>query len=82
MQKDKFKVAPSLLLVLVQFIAGEAPKLFLIKSTLDKSPNPIFESRDYGNGKKSAPEWGLTLSKKKLALLAEECAFEASVSKL
>ncbi len=82
MPKDRFVVAPSLLLVLVQFIGGESPRMFLIQSALDGEPNPILESRDYGEGKKSAPEWGLTLSKRKLARLAEECVFEASVSKL
>jgi len=40
------------------------------------------ESRDYGEGKKSAPEWGLTLSKKQLVRLAEECGFSAALSRL
>jgi hypothetical protein len=53
----------------------EPAALFLVPSCIDGAPNPILESRDYGEGKKSDPEWGLTLSRKKLALLATECGF-------
>lgn len=81
-QKSKFKVAPSLLLMLVRFVDGEAPRLFLIQSGVDDSHNPILESRDYGEGKQSPPEWGLTLSKRKLALLEQNCAFHATVERL
>jgi hypothetical protein len=77
LQKSKFVIHPSLLLVLVQFVAGEPPTLWLVQSCVLGQPNPIFESRDYGDGKKSLPEWGLTLSKKKLAMLSEGCSFHA-----
>jgi hypothetical protein len=82
LQKSKFVVHPSLLLCLVQFVNGEAPTLWLVPSCVDGKPNPIFESRDYGEGKKSSPEWGLTLSKKKLALLCQNCSFGAVVGSL
>jgi len=81
-QKAKFKIHPSLLLVLVQFVAGEPPILYLVRSCVAGAPNPLFESRDYGPGRESAPEWGVTLSKKKLAALAQDCSFHAVVTGL
>jgi len=82
LQKSKFVIDTSLLLVLVQFVGGKPPTLWLIRSCVDGQPNPIFESRDYGEGKKSSPEWGLTLSKKKLALLCQDCSFGTVLSSL
>jgi hypothetical protein len=82
LQKSKFKVDPSLLLALIQFVDGDPPTLFLIRSCVADGPNQVFESRDYGNGKKSEPEWGLTMSKKKLAALANDCGFQAVVAQL
>lgn len=81
--KRKFEVCPSLLLALVQFIDGEPPTMFLLPSCVDGGkPNPLFESRDYGDGKQSEPEWGLTLSKRKLASLAHDCSFHSAVAVL
>ncbi len=80
--KEKFKVNPSLLLALVQFINDENPVIYLICSGDGSKADPIFESRDYGPGKKSLPEWGLTLSKKKLASLGQNFLFEAVVQRL
>ena len=82
LQKSKFPISPQSLLALVQFVDGEPATLFLVPSCVEGAPNPILESRDYGDGKKSAPEWGLTLSKKKLARIAEECGFGAAVTRL
>jgi hypothetical protein len=59
LQKRKFEVGPSLLLALVQFVDGEPPILYLVRSCVGTVPNPIFESRDYGDGRKSLPEWGI-----------------------
>lgn len=81
-QKEKFHIHPSLLLVLVQFTAGEPPVLYLVRSCIGNNPNPLFENRDYGNGKKSLPEWGMTLSKRKLAILAQDCSFHVVVAAL
>jgi len=82
LQKSKFPISPQSLLALVQFKDGEPAMLFLVPSCVDGAPNSILESRDYGDGKKSVPEWGLTLSKKKLARLEEEYGFGAIVSRL
>jgi hypothetical protein len=82
LQKSKFPISPQSLLTLVQFVDGEAAKLFLVPSSVDGAHNPILESRDYGEGKKSPPEWGLTLSRKKLAALADNWEFSAVVRRL
>lgn len=81
-EKTKFKIHPSLLLLLVQFTEGQAPSLFLIHSSVNDRPNPIFASRDYGNGKQSAPEWGLSLSRRKLMILRTNCEFRSVLAKL
>src|ERR1035437_2505565 len=60
LQKSKFKIHPSLLLALIQFIDGQPPALFLVRSHIENDTNPIFENRDYP-GKQSEPEWGLTM---------------------
>ena len=82
LEKSKFPISPQSLLALVQFKDGEPVALFLIPSSIDGTPNSVLESRNYGEGKKSAPEWGLTLSKKKLARLRDEYGFSAAVSRL
>lgn len=82
LQKSKFPISPQSMLALVQFIEGDPATLFLLPSCVDGAPNPILESRDYGDGKKSDPEWGITLSKKKLALLVADFGFATSVSRL
>jgi len=82
LQKSKFPISPQSLLALVQFDDGKPATLFLVPSCVEGAPHAILESRDYGEGKKSDPEWGLTLSRKKLALLATECGFSARVNEL
>lgn len=82
LQKSKFPIAPQSLLALVRFVDGEPATLFLVPSCVEGAPNPILESRDYGEGKKSAPEWGLTLSKKKLEALSDGCEFGAAIKRL
>lgn len=80
LQKAKFRIHPSTLLVLVQFIDGAPPTLYLVRSCAGvdaNCPNPIFKGRDY-----DPPEWGLTLSKKNLAALAKECSFHSVVASL
>ncbi len=82
MRKTKFDPSPSLLLLLVQFVDGSPPALFLIQSAVQSTHHPLFESRDYGEGKKSPPEWGITINKKKLATLFEDCGFHSTVKRL
>lgn len=78
--KDKFDLRDNLLAVVVIFIEGKAPQLYLIPSTAWSEPNALLVSRDY-EGKKSKPEWGLNLSQKNLPLLAE-FSFDKAVQRL
>ena len=75
--KDKVQPRVNLLAAVVIFSNGKQPSLYLIPSTMWLQPNSLFVSRDY-EGLKSKPEWGLNLSSKNLALLAE-LSFEKSV---
>lgn len=69
--KSKQKVDEKHLICFLHFIDGSMPSVFIIPSTeLDKHPD-IIRSREYGDGKKSAPEWGLLCSKKNLPLYQE-----------
>lgn len=79
-RKDKFNLRPNLLAVIVLFIDGKAPGLYLIPSTAWSEPNALLVSRDYA-GKKSKPEWGLNLSQKNLSLLTR-FLFDAVVQDL
>ena len=81
-QKRKFRIHPTLLLALVEFVPGEPPALHLLHSMVGGKPHPLLEDRPYGEGRKSEPEWGLTLSKRKLASLAMGCSFHAVVESL
>lgn len=69
MRKDQFKFRDSLWLALVIFEQGKEPNLYLIPSSVWKTPDRLFVSRDY-EGKKSKPEWGLNISRKNLPTLA------------
>ena len=79
--KDKFRIHPTNLLALVLFVEGEPARLFLVHSCVGNGPNPIFKGYDY-EGKRSDPEWGITLSKKKLATLDQDCNFHDVLSRL
>ena len=69
-----------LFVAVVPFSDGEAPVIYLIPALAWKTPNSLLVSRDY-EGKASAPEWGLQLSKKNMPLLAP-FAFELVVGTL
>lgn len=60
-RKDRFDLRPTNLLALVLLRQGQAPDLYLIKSTVWRSPQGPFVSRDYP-GLKSPPEWGINVS--------------------
>jgi hypothetical protein len=70
----------NLLAAFVHFVDSEAPRLYLIPAKTWKSPDRLFVSRDYQGGK-SAPDWGLQLSKRNMPLLAPY-AFELTIDAL
>jgi hypothetical protein len=71
-EKRSFNPDPALFLAVVRFEDGHAPDLFLIASSLNGAPNPLFEERNYTDQQKSAPEWGLTLSTTMMTILSKE----------
>jgi hypothetical protein len=80
--KSKFEISPQSLLVLVQFREQEPASLFMIPSCVNGEYNPVFESRDYGEGRKSKPEWGISLTAEKRKALTQNCLFSARVIEL
>lgn len=83
MRKSGFEPRSTLLLALVTMAAGEAAKIYLIPSLAwIEDDKTIFVSRDYGEGKKSPPEWGLSLSAKANQKLDTSYRFEERVQEL
>ena len=62
LRKSVFPIDPVRHLAYVLFTGETAPTVYLIPSTAWLVPNSLFVSRDY-EGKKSAPEYGLTVTR-------------------
>jgi hypothetical protein len=65
LRKSVFAIDPFRYLAYVLFTGETEPTVYLIPSTAWLVPNGLFVSRDY-EGKKSAPEYGLTVTKSNL----------------
>jgi hypothetical protein len=81
MQKTKFVLSDNLYVALGLLFEGKPPELYLIPSRVWETPSTVFVSRDYGEGKKSEPEWGVNISQRNMAALAPY-SFESAVTKL
>jgi hypothetical protein len=68
--KSKFRIRPTLLAAVAVFEDGRQPDLFLVRATRWKTPDGVFVDRDY-QGLKSAPEYGINLSKKGIKVLEQ-----------
>ncbi len=75
MEKSKFSLHEHRYLAFGLLVDGQPPNLFLIPSLEWQTPTALLRDRNYGEGLKSAPEWGMNISKKNMALL-EPYAFE------
>lgn len=80
-RKDRFDLRENMLAAIAIFHNLKTPELYLIPATAWLNPNPLLASRDYGEGKKSPPEWGVNLSAKNMPLL-QGYAFADSLSRL
>lgn len=78
--KSKFPIAPHRLVASVILHLEREPELYLIPMTAWMVPNQLLVSRDY-EGLKSAPEWGINISRKNQALL-DTFRFEQVVQRL
>ena len=63
LQRSKFRIRSNLLAAVAVLDDGSEPSLFLIPSTQWSTPNTLFVYREY-EGLKSAPEYGINLSRK------------------
>lgn len=81
LEKAKFGLSNTRFLALGLLFDGKPPELYLIPSLTWETPNALFASRNYGEGRKSAPEWGLNLSTRNMPLL-EPYRFESTVQRL
>lgn len=59
------------LISVVIFKQGNEPEIFLFPSTVWNNPNELFVVREYGDGKKSPPEWGINASPKNMKLMEQ-----------
>jgi len=69
MTKEHFKPEQNYVLCLLRFGSTESPDVFIIPSKAWMSPNALLVSRDYGEGMKSRPEWGVNISRKNEEML-------------
>lgn len=79
MRKKHFVIAPNRLLALVILTEACEPAIYLIPSTCWQNPVAPFSSRDFGEGLKSAPEYGLELTQNGLGLF-ERYRFPQNIS--
>ena len=69
-RKDKMVLSPTRLVYLLLFSDGALPDCYVIPSQVWNHCSALFVERNYDKpGQKSAPEWGINLSKKNLPLL-------------
>lgn len=68
--KEKMQPTANRIVCYMHFIDGKLPDVYIIPSTSWLAPNAVLVDRKYDKeGQKSAPEWGINLSKKNLQLL-------------
>lgn len=69
MKKDKWNICDqNVYLILMLFADGKLPEVYLIPATAWRTPNTLLCDKDY-EGLKSAPEYGVNISKKNMPLL-------------
>jgi len=70
-KKNKFNITNNnLYLALLIFEDGKLPDIFLIPAQAWEAPNEVFVDRNYDKpGQKSAPEYGINISKKNYSIL-------------
>ena len=79
-EKSKTPISPARLIALVLFTEEAGPDLFLVPTVEWNYPSALLVSRDY-LGKKSKPEWGISISAKTRPIL-ERFRFDAVLSRI
>ena len=76
-QKSKMELSENRLVCYLHFVEGRLPDVFVIPAVAWKTPNAVLVDRKYDKpGQKSAPEWGINISKKNYDLIKEYRADE------
>jgi len=82
LRKSHFLPSPNRYLALGLLHDGQAPRAYLIPSTVWTKPDQVFVSRDYDKpNQTSAPEWGVNVSAKSMPAL-EQYALESMLEGL
>lgn len=66
--KSKMDLTPNRIVCIILFSDDNLPDVYAIPATAWLAQNDLLKSKDY-EGLKSAPEWGINLSKKNLSIL-------------
>lgn len=81
MRASTFEPRPTNLVALALLRTGDEPEMFLIPATAWAKPNDLLVFREYGEGLKSSPEYGINITMKARPIL-EQCRFEQQVLSL
>ncbi len=66
------KLIPTRLICYIQFIDGQLPHIFIVPSTVWKTPNAVFVDRIYDKpNQTSESEWGMNISKKNFSVIEQ-----------
>jgi hypothetical protein len=70
--KEKMPLSNTRLMVVLNFIEGQLPTMYIIPTMEWKHPNEVLVDRNYDkSGQTSEPEWGINMSQKNLPYLEQ-----------
>jgi hypothetical protein len=70
--KEKMPLSNTRLMVVLNFIEGQLPTMYIIPTMEWKYPNEVLVDRNYDKpGQTSKPEWGINMSQKNLLYLEQ-----------
>lgn len=69
--KSKMVLSDDRLVCYIRFEDGKLPDVYIIPSKAWEKPNAVLVDRSYGPGRKSSPEWGVSLSNKNMSLIEQ-----------
>ncbi len=81
MRKYGFELRDDVYLALVLLFDNEPPRHYLIPASKWQNPTGVFVDRNYGEGLKSKPEWGIKVSRKHMPII-DAFAFDRVIESL
>ncbi len=70
-RQDKLELDDKHIVCYIRFTDGQLPNVYIIPSTVWKKPNRLFVVKNYTEGQKSKPEYGINCNNSTLDLLEE-----------